>query len=225
MLGNIIFGISFMRISKEQAAENRRAIIDAAGRLFRAQGYDAVGLNELMSAAGFTRGGFYNHFSSKDDLAAEAYREIFDTYSNALQALFENADDASAVFTEIIDTYLSTVHRDDVGNSCPTVSLAHDSVRQGETVQKAFSHGLEQYVEVLGSQFVRVGADMSRARGDAIDLLVRLVGAVTLARAVVKSNREFSDEILETARAGILIRAPRLMLDLACNDASSNESR
>ncbi|WP_347877452.1 helix-turn-helix domain-containing protein [Paraburkholderia sp. BL6665CI2N2] len=40
----------------------------AAEKLFRERGIDAVGLAELMKAAGFTHGGFYNHFKSKDAL-------------------------------------------------------------------------------------------------------------------------------------------------------------
>src|SRR5258705_5166908 len=58
-------------VSREQAAKNRRAIVAAATQLFRERGVDAVGLNELMKHAGFTQGGFYNHFESKADLIGE----------------------------------------------------------------------------------------------------------------------------------------------------------
>src|SRR6202165_5397924 len=58
-------------VAGEQAAENRRAIIAAATQLFRERGVDAVGLSELMKHAGFTQGGFYNHFESKAGLVAE----------------------------------------------------------------------------------------------------------------------------------------------------------
>ena len=62
-----------MGVSREQAAENRRAIIAAATQLFRERGVEAVGLNELMKHAGFTQGGFYNHFESKAALVAEVF--------------------------------------------------------------------------------------------------------------------------------------------------------
>src|SRR5690349_5581849 len=60
-----------MRVSREQVAENRQKILDAAGRLFRARGYDAVSVAEVMQAAGLTHGGFYGYFASKDELIAE----------------------------------------------------------------------------------------------------------------------------------------------------------
>ena len=61
-----------MRVSREKAAENRERIIDAAGALFRAKGFDGIGVADIMKAADLTHGGFYGHFASKDDLVAQA---------------------------------------------------------------------------------------------------------------------------------------------------------
>src|SRR5258707_12526625 len=73
MMGDIFrFGGGDMRLTKEQATENRRQILEAASRLFREQGFAAVAVADLMKAAGFTHGGFYNHFPSKEAGAAEA---------------------------------------------------------------------------------------------------------------------------------------------------------
>lgn len=60
------------RVSKEQARENRRRIVDTASRLFREQGTDGVSVADLMKAAGLTHGGFYKHFDSKEALVDEA---------------------------------------------------------------------------------------------------------------------------------------------------------
>ena len=64
-----------MKVSREQVAENRRMILDAAGRLFRERGFEAVTVAEIMQAAGLTHGGFYGYFTSKDDLIAQALAE------------------------------------------------------------------------------------------------------------------------------------------------------
>ena len=53
------------RITREEKARNRQNIVEAAGRLFRAQGIDAVGIADLMKEAGLTHGGFYNHFKRR----------------------------------------------------------------------------------------------------------------------------------------------------------------
>jgi TetR/AcrR family transcriptional repressor of nem operon len=49
-------------------AESHRRILDESGRLFRAKGFQTLTVAEVMNAAGLTHGGFYGHFSSKDDL-------------------------------------------------------------------------------------------------------------------------------------------------------------
>ena len=68
-----------MRKSREEAAQTRKRIVTAASEEFRKNGIVATGLNELMSAAGLTHGGFYKHFESKDQLVAEACVEAVKT--------------------------------------------------------------------------------------------------------------------------------------------------
>ena len=61
-----------MKVSREQAAQNRERILDAAAQLFRERGFEGIGVADLMKEAGLTHGGFYGHFSSKEDLIAQA---------------------------------------------------------------------------------------------------------------------------------------------------------
>src|SRR5438034_6533254 len=68
---------SIVRITESQAQRNRQRVIARASRLFREAGFDGISVNVLMKAAGFTHGGFYNHFESKDALAREALDHAF----------------------------------------------------------------------------------------------------------------------------------------------------
>ena len=61
-----------MRKSREEAAQTRKRIVEAASCEFREKGIVATGLADLMKAAGLTHGGFYKHFESKDQLVSEA---------------------------------------------------------------------------------------------------------------------------------------------------------
>ena len=88
-----------MKVTREQAAQNRQRILDAAAQLFREHGFEGIGVADLMKEAGLTHGGFYGHFSSKDDLIAQASaREL--TRSLAQWSTFaerESDDPLSAV--------------------------------------------------------------------------------------------------------------------------------
>src|SRR3954454_25346709 len=61
-----------MKVTREQAARNRERIVVTAAQLFRERGFEGIGVADLMKEAGLTHGGFYGHFSSKQDLVAEA---------------------------------------------------------------------------------------------------------------------------------------------------------
>src|SRR6185437_8279555 len=60
-----------MRVSREKAAQTRERIVEVAGALFRAKGFDGIGVADIMKAADLTHGGFYGHFGCKDDLSVE----------------------------------------------------------------------------------------------------------------------------------------------------------
>src|SRR6218665_164160 len=98
-----------MKVSKAQASENRQAILEAASRLYRERGVAGVGVAEISREAGFTHGGFYGHFESKEALAAEACALAFQAPLARLQdTLQKHGGDAGPYF----QNYLSARHRD-----------------------------------------------------------------------------------------------------------------
>ncbi|PYS14767.1 MAG: hypothetical protein DMG17_16255 [Acidobacteria bacterium] len=60
-----------MRVSRKEAEANRERVVEVASALYRKHGFDGIGVADIMKKAGLTHGGFYGHFGSKDDLAAE----------------------------------------------------------------------------------------------------------------------------------------------------------
>jgi hypothetical protein len=67
----------FNQASREQAAKHRDRILEVAAKLFREHGFDGIGVAHLMQQAGFTHGGFYGHFASKEELMAPACARSF----------------------------------------------------------------------------------------------------------------------------------------------------
>jgi TetR/AcrR family transcriptional regulator, transcriptional repressor for nem operon len=198
-----------MGVSKRQTARNRQAIIDAATRLFRERGVDAVGLNELMREAGFTQGGFYNHFESKDALVAEviamamtgANAKLFEAIGKPLEAQHLNR------FARQIKYYLSTNHRDDIENSCAVACLAPDARRLSEAAQAGYAQGLHVALDQLASivendPALRAAQESPRER--AMALYAQMVGALMLSRAVLSADRALANEILSAARSDLL---------------------
>lgn len=193
-----------MRLSKEQAERNRQSILEAASRLFRERGFEGVGVAELMKAAGFTHGGFYNHFPSKEALAAAACASAMERANTAFaESLTQGGDSA---WVRFLEDYLSSAHRDERASSCTVASLAADASRQGEEVQASLAEGIETALGISTEYLTGARPEESpeEVREQAVVLWCELVGAVVLARAVARANPALSEEILEAARHKIL---------------------
>src|SRR5947199_6007747 len=124
-----------MKVSREQAAKNRERILEAAARLFRERGFEGIGVADLMNEAGLTHGGFYGHFSSKDDLIAEASERAL---AESLPLWSGLASDRSGdPLPAVAAAYLSGEHRDNPGAGCVLAALGPDVSRQGAAVRRA----------------------------------------------------------------------------------------
>jgi TetR/AcrR family transcriptional repressor of nem operon len=197
-------------VSREQAAENRRAIVAAATQLFREHGVEAVGLSELMKHAGFTQGGFYNHFESKADLVAEVLACAV-AEGNTEFAKFARApvDASTTALRRYINWYLSPAHRDDIDHGCPVAGFAGDAPRLGAGAQSHFAGGLDDLITILAGLIAESGSltaagERRTLRERAISLHCEMLGALVLSRSVAQAAPVFSNEILENARRDVL---------------------
>jgi TetR/AcrR family transcriptional repressor of nem operon len=179
-----------MRVSREQAIANREKVVDVASALFRKHGIDGVGVADIMKAAGLTHGGFYGHFDSKEDLAAEACsraaRRSWDVWINGA---------SPGGLEAIVRKYLTPEHRNDRGRGCLYAAVGSDIPRQPRAVRRAFTEGLRGTIERLLNLMPGRSAALRRKR--VLAMMSGLVGALILSRAV--DDPRLSDEILEGA--------------------------
>jgi TetR/AcrR family transcriptional regulator, transcriptional repressor for nem operon len=197
-------------VTREQAAENRRAIVASATQLFRERGVDSVGLNELMKHAGFTQGGFYNHFDSKAALVVEV---VGSTMAERLaeQAASARAavDESTTALRRYISDYLSLAHRDNIQNGCPISGFAGDAPRLGIEAQSHFAAGLDDQITILAGLIAENGSaatagERRTLRERAISLFAEMVGALILSRSVAQVAPALSSEILENVERDAL---------------------
>ena len=64
------------RTQTQRAATTREALLAAARQLFTERGYDDVGTEEIVRAAGVTRGALYHHYGDKASLLEAVYNRI-----------------------------------------------------------------------------------------------------------------------------------------------------
>ncbi len=185
------------RVSKAAAAQHREEVVEAASRLFRERGVQAVGLSDVMAAVGLTSGGFYKQFESKQALAAEATTRAF-TLTNAIveEVSDRHPGRPDEALQDLLATYLSTDNRDAPADGCAATALAAEASHEplDSQVRTAYADGLSGFIDLL-TGFTRGEG----TRSERIAIVCTLVGALSLARAT--AGTPLSDEILQSARA------------------------
>jgi len=189
-------------------AETRKKIVESARRLFNRHGFTGVSIDEIMADAGLTRGGFYNHFNTKEELYAEVVQQVLscrgERSSRAEAARPRGANPAA----EFIAAYLSRAHFENRDNSCPLMALPSDVARGGEPVKRAYRLVFEYMVESLEEGF-----SGPEARRRAMAVAALCIGGMAVARAV--DDVKLAHEIREAAKEMALALGVRDMLPAA----------
>src|SRR3984893_1504490 len=184
-----------MKVSKQKMAEHREQIIEAAAKRFREKGFDGISVAELMKEVGLTHGGFYGHFTSKEELVSLAsQRAMRSTSAKWARVIGEAPGDPLAALAK---DYLSTRHQDHPEAGCLFAALGGELGRQPVLVQKAAMEVQLQFLYIL-SRVVPGRAKAARRR-KAIVVFAELIGGMILARSV--PDPELSQEILKTMAA------------------------
>jgi TetR/AcrR family transcriptional repressor of nem operon len=184
-----------MKGTNEKAAENRAALVRAAGRLFRERGIDGVGVAEISKKAGLTHGALYAQFPSKEALAAEAF-------ASGLKPGLEmtaDRDGSPAALADFLDHYLSLEHRDNLAAGCPMAASASEVARQDKVICERFAEGFEHFVAVVERG---LGASPVKAenRQRALAMMAAMIGGVAASRAVAKTDPKLASQILRAVR-------------------------
>ncbi|GAN77283.1 transcriptional regulator TetR [Acidisphaera rubrifaciens HS-AP3] len=172
-----------MKVSRQQAEENREAIVRAASARVREQGLSQMSGAEVAKAVGLTHGALYSHFASKEALVATAIERA---YAESVAAF------AGLTAEQFVERYLSPEHRDDVGAGCPSAALLSEVQRQPEPIRIAFSDGVTRFARLIGD---RLHVDPARDER-VLFAFAAMVGGLAIARAIRDQDPATSDAML-----------------------------
>jgi len=191
-----------MRYSREHKQETHARIVRKASVRLREKGANGIGVADLMKEAGLTHGGFYTHFDSREALVIEAFAYAMDRSMEHWRKTAAQTPPEKRLST-IVDSYLTTGHRDDPGHGCAVPTLGAEIAREGPKARRAFAAKLDQMIDMMADQI----PDLPRkaARKQASATLATMMGALVLSR--IAGNGEFSEEILSAGRAAALGRS------------------
>jgi len=184
-----------MRYSAEHKAQSHENILSMAARSFREHGGDTSGIGTLMKKVGLTKGGFYRHFQSKDDLFAQAVARAFDEMAKGMLEVAQAAPEGNAL-QAIIERYLSPRHASSPGVGCVFAALGPELARKPLSVRKRIEAAQEAYREQL-LPFVP-GQTREEKLAKLRLLLPSMAGVLTTARLAATVQKR--EQLLKEAR-------------------------
>ena len=187
-----------MPYSAEHTKKSKAKIVESARILFNVHGFEKVTIDMVMAQAGMTRGGFYRHFKSKEALYAAAV-ESFLMGRGAIWRQDAGIDPSRLspqMAQQMLDSYLSDQHLDDLESQCPMIALPSDVARGAPEVQGAYHDLLTSMVWLFETTQPDGG---SEKRQRALAMAALCVGGMVLAKSI--PDTELGSEIRSAAYA------------------------
>lgn len=179
-----------MSWSPERKVNSREAIVRAAAQMFTQMGFDAVGIDQIMQQAGMTRGAFYAHFRSKNELYAEAVLLA----GRRLLA----AGHPGLSFEEFVGVYLTPDPLGPDELACPLACLVTDIAQRDETLKKVYEQLFSGFVQHLR----QLNPNLNRQL--AMCCAASLIGTQAVAKAL--NAPAMAKELLASAQRDIIAR-------------------
>ena len=134
-----------------------------------------------MGGAGMTVGGFYSHFTSKQELVAEAISEAL---CQSRRRMADGAGDRKGEewVMAVVRSYLSRFHRDHPEQGCPLPATLGEVAREEGMVREVLEREVEETIAVIAAHLEEAGAEDPRA--EALALFSTMIGGLTMARAL-----------------------------------------
>lgn len=107
-----------------KAQETKARIIHQAAELFNLKGYAGSSIADIMLATGLKKGGIYNHFKSKDELALEAFEYAVSRLSQRIWSVVKTKRNAIERLEALVSSYLIYIEDPPIVGGCPILNTA-----------------------------------------------------------------------------------------------------
>ena len=107
-----------------KAEQTKARIIEQAANLFNQKGYAAVSIAEIMQATGLKKGGIYNHFQSKDELALAAFAYAANLVTQKVWNVVKQEHNAIARLKALVKVHLDYMDNPPLPGGCPIMNSA-----------------------------------------------------------------------------------------------------
>ena len=176
-------------------------ILEKSAELFNKRGFDGCSLNDIMEATGLQKGGIYNHFSNKEEIAVGAFDFAMEKTIARFRARLDRDNTSWEKIESIIRTIGSFAYDPVIVGGCPMFNTAVNSMNSNPALQERAKEGinmLRRYVEIKIEQGIKSNEfkAVDNVEGLASMIISTVEGGVIMSRvyedmSFVKNAEEF----------------------------------
>lgn len=183
----------------------RDTILATGQRIMGAKGFSAVGLNEVLAAAGVPKGSFYHYFASKEAFGEALLEDYFTAYLADMDRIFRQPGQTKA---EQLEAYFAAWQDsqsfEDCQGKCLAVKLGAEVADLSEPMRAALQRGTTGITDRLARALDAGVADGSVTLQDPPDAVARRLYQLWLGTSIMvkiaRTTRPFDDAVALTRR-------------------------
>lgn len=167
--------------------ETKVKILQQAAELFNQQGYAGSSISDIMRVTGLQKGGIYNHFKSKDDLALQAFDYAIACVSQRTRSVLRTKRHAVERLQAIIQVFSSYVDHPPIKGGCPLLNTAVESDDAHPALRERAQQGMNSWRQLI-CLIIEKGIERREIRSDvnadevATILIATLEGAIMMSK-------------------------------------------
>ncbi|KAF3889216.1 MULTISPECIES: TetR/AcrR family transcriptional regulator [Nostocales] len=167
--------------------ETKEKILQQAAELFNQQGYAGASIADIMRVTGLQKGGIYNHFQSKDDLALQAFDFAIAQMKERYRTILRSKHCAVDRLQAIVDIFRSNIDNPIIKGGCPILNTAIESDDTHPALRERAKQAMDSWREIV-SQIIQKGIERGEIRPTvnidetATIMISSLEGAVMLSK-------------------------------------------
>jgi TetR/AcrR family transcriptional regulator, transcriptional repressor for nem operon len=172
---------------RTKGERTRRGILEKAAGVFNTKGYFGSSMSDLVREIGLEKGGIYNHFGSKEELALEAFDYAAGTMRERFQAALEGKEGALERLFAVVDVLGGLAVDPPVAGGCPILNTAVESNDAHMELKERAREAMSGWLRLIGG-IIKEGVRQGELRPDtdpretASVVVATLEGAVMLSR-------------------------------------------
>ncbi len=184
--------------------ETRERILARSAQLFNRQGYFGASLADIMRETGLEKGGIYNHFSSKEQLALEAFDYAYGLVQQRVRQALAGKLNAIERLQAIVSVFQGIAEDPPVAGGCPILNTAIEADDANEVLRDRARAAMDDWRSTI-QRIVNKGIERQEIRpGINVDE-VATIFITTLEGAIMLSNL-YKDPIHMNRAADHIVR-------------------